>query len=261
MTAAAFDPAKLAPDVVAAIRAHAVRDYPNESCGAITADGYLPFKNVTQADPKNPHSGPRYFFNCDDQMHPLWVAGSLLALVHSHPDGAAAPSGLDMQTQIAMDIPWGIVVSDKEGAEPPWWWSDGFAPPPLLGRGFRHGPSGTDGKGDCFALIRDWYRLERGITLPDTPRDENWWRVKDAPNLYSDGFAAAGFSRVDRRAPEVGDAVLMAISSHGKPCHGGIYVGDGNILHHLPNRLSRIEPVGRWLKNVTHWLRHESAPA
>jgi len=37
--------------------------------------------------------------------------------------------------------------------------------------------------------------------------------------------------------------------------HAGIYIGNGLFLHHLPNRLSREEPVMRWKSLITHVLR------
>ena len=37
--------------------------------------------------------------------------------------------------------------------------------PPLIGREFRHGASGSDDKGDCYALIKDWYFLEKGVKI------------------------------------------------------------------------------------------------
>lgn len=236
-----------APDVIEAIRADARRRYPEESCGAVTPAGYLSLANLAL--------DPRHHFDCAGACDELLMAGQLLAVVHSHPGGPDAPSGHDIASQRAMDLPWGLVVTDGEVAGKPFWWGDSLTPPPLLGREFRHGPSGTDGRGDCGALIRDYYRLERGVLIPDFPRDDNWWlRGED---LYAQHFAAAGFVPADRDNPEVGDLALIQFRS-AVANHGGIYVGGGLLLHHLADRLSRHEPIIGWAKHVRMWLRHHA---
>lgn len=233
------------PSVIAAIQADAVARYPNESCGAVTADGYVPMENKAE--------DPLHHFDCADACAELQMAGTLLAVVHSHPDGPEAPSAHDIASQRSMDLPWGLLVCDKEVASVPFWWGDMLDPPPLLERPFRHGPSGTDGKGDCGALIRDWFRIERGILVPDFPRSDSWW--KDGKDLYEDHYAEAGFVLASRDDPQVGDVALIQFRADVAN-HGGIYVGNGLILHHLEGRLSREEPIIGWAKFVRHWLRH-----
>jgi proteasome lid subunit RPN8/RPN11 len=238
----------LDPDVNKAARLHAMECYPNESCGAVTAAGYIPFENL--------HPDPTRYFDCDDQMEPLITSGELLALVHSHPGGPHGPSAYDMAQQIAMNVPWGIVVCSKDAALPVYFWGDMLPRQPLIGRDFRHGPSGTDNKGDCYALIRDWFLVERGVHLADFPRDDDWWK-KEGGDLYRDNFAAWGF-QVDARFaadPKVGDILL--IQYHARtPNHGAIYVGNGTILHHLGSRVSREEPLVRWKNLVCSWVRY-----
>jgi proteasome lid subunit RPN8/RPN11 len=251
-----FDP-NLVADVVEAIKAHAVAAYPDESVGAITADGYHPLRNLAREDPAVERSGPRYHFDAQEDLAPLLAADAVLALVHSHPEGPEAPSANDIAQQRAMDLPWGIVMCNAEACTAPYWWGDDLVPPALAGRQFRHGPSGSDGKGDCYALIRDWYRIERGIALAEFPREDNWWHGDR--DLYTQGFAEAGFVLADRNNPEIGDVVLMTISARGKSNHGSVYVGNGLVLHHLAGRISRLEPVGPWMKHVTWWLRYVQA--
>jgi proteasome lid subunit RPN8/RPN11 len=242
-----FDPKTLTPATIAAIKADAVAKYPNESCGAITSTGYMPLENVSAT--------PRIAFDCNAQLVPLQAAGTLLALVHSHPDGPEGPSKMDMQQQAAMAVPWGIVICNAEMCSNPYWWSDTFEPPPLERRQFRHGPSGTDGRGDCYALVRDYYRTKKNTQLIECPRDDGWWNAQDNPDLYNTNFTRAGFARADENKPEVGDVVLMRIRSTVTN-HAAIYIGAGMILHHLPNRYSRPEPMVGWIKLRTAWLRH-----
>jgi cell wall-associated NlpC family hydrolase len=162
-----------------------------------------------------------------------------------------------MQSQISCGVPFGICVSYKDYAEPPFFWGDSLPVPPLLGRQFRHGPSGNDGRGDCYALVRDYYRLERGVTLPDFPRDNDWWRSGE--DLYSANFEEAGFLvMTPEEQPEAGDVALITVPRSNVVNHAAVYLGGGLILHHLYNRLSVREPVGRWQRHIVRWIRHET---
>jgi cell wall-associated NlpC family hydrolase len=241
--------------VLAQIADHAKQQFPKESCGAITPDGYLPLENR--------HTDPMRAFDCIDACNELMASKTLLAVVHSHPNGPFGPSAADMRQQQAMDVPWGLVATDGERASRPFFWGDSIDPPALQRREFRHGPSGTDGKGDCYALIRDWYRLEREIRLPEFPRDDAWWAGgEEGDNLYLTGFAKAGFRDLGRadglKDPRPGDVFLARVRSR-VPNHGGVYVGEGQVLHHLANTLSIQKPIGEWVRLVTHWLRREDA--
>jgi proteasome lid subunit RPN8/RPN11 len=233
----------------AAIRAHAVRDFPREACGVLAPNGYVPLPNR--------HPEPEKAFDCSADAAEFQIAGRLRAVVHSHVDRNPGPSAEDMIQQMAMAVPWGIVLTDGETAAQPWFWGDMLDPPPLIGRKFRHGPSGTDGRGDCYALIRDFYRMELRINLVEGPRDDDWW--KHGKNLYLDNFERAGFivSPDGARAPQRGDVMLLH-EAGDVPHHAGVYDGQGRFWHHLANRLSRREPTAAYLQShaVTKWLRY-----
>ncbi len=228
----------LIPSALAAIAADARARYPQESCGLLLSDGgYLACPNVA-SDPRTAFVIPVDFWTAH--------AGQVAAVVHSHPDGPDHPTARDMAGQVATDVPWVLVATDGETVSAPIVW--GGDPPPLLGRSFVHGVT------DCYALIRDWYRLERGVTLPEFPRDAEWWF--SGGDLYRQGFAVAGFAAVSLDDVRPGDVVLMQVRSP-VPNHGGVLLDDGLLLHHLTGRLSRREPYGPWRRMVTHVLRHE----
>lgn len=228
------------------IRLHSVAEYPRESCGLILSNGeYLPCEN-TAADPEH-----------DFRIAVKEMARNIAGVVHSHPDGPGEPTASDMQSQIACGVPFGICVSYLDYAERPFFWGDGLPVTPLLGRQFRHGPSGTDGRGDCYALVRDWYRLERGVTLPDFPRDNDWWR--NGQDLYTAHFADAGFRPLlADELPDTGDVAMIIVPRSAVVNHAAVYLGDGLILHHLYNRLSVREPVSRWQRHIVRWIRYET---
>ena len=231
-------------DVEAAARAHAVAEYPRESCGLVVDGAYVPMQN---------RSAESNAFEMDVSA---FGDHDVQAVIHSHPDGPAWPSAADMRGQITTRVPWGVLTVTSMGAGGLLWWGDGVPRPALIGRDFRHGPSGSDGRGDCYALIRDWYAEIRGIDLPEYPRDDAWW--EHGEDLYRRHFPDAGFVEVDIETIRPGDVVLAAIQS-SVPNHGGIVLPHGLILHHLRNRLSRTDPLGPWMRFVTHALRHHAS--
>lgn len=231
----------LPESILAEIRAHAEREYPRESCGlVIVRKGrrkYMPIRNVAE---KNEH----FVMHAEDQTA-AEDQGQPVMVVHSHPNIAARPSDADLVGCEKSGLPW-LIVNWPTGAV------HEFAPTgylaPLVGRQFSHGVL------DCYSLIVDYYKQECGIDLPDFDRPDEWW-LKGA-NLYLDGFASAGFVRVDK--PQKNDVVLMRVAAP-VPNHGGIYLGDGNMLHHQMGRLSSKDIYGGWYEKITtHYLRHRS---
>jgi cell wall-associated NlpC family hydrolase len=145
-------------------------------------------------------------------------------------------------------------------------------PPPLIGRPFIHGVY------DCYSLIRDFYRTNAysaisdyhgvsSILLPEQPRDFGWWDSRNGDGtvtvpktLYTDNFKAAGFRQITLEEMRPGDVFLAQVMAPVTN-HGGVYLGRGEIIHHLRGRLSKTDVAGRWLNYVTHCLRYEGAAA
>jgi proteasome lid subunit RPN8/RPN11 len=234
--------------VLWAMKRHAIRDYPREACGVVMGDAYYPLANI--------HADPEHAFECTEQLLPLLAAGCVQALVHSHPNGPDAPTGYDVMQQQAMDVPWGIVPCNDKDALPAFFWHEDFPPPPLLGRRFRFGPSGTDGRGDCGALIHDYFKLQHGLVLREFPRDDRCWHVPGFS--YERNLEEAGFHRISPHAVRVGDVFLAQVLC-ARANHGGVYVGENRIIHHLTNRLSREDSAVQWNSTITGWFRHDGA--
>jgi cell wall-associated NlpC family hydrolase len=135
-------------------------------------------------------------------------------------------------------VPWGIVVlTEVHGAEI-FFFGDRLPVPAYEGRVFRHGVA------DCYALVRDWYRQERSIVLPLTPRDPAWWDL--GQNVIEDNLGRFEFDVVGPDEElQVGDVPLFQVAARVVN-HTGISLGHGLILHHLSNRLSRIDVLGPW---------------
>lgn len=239
----------------AAIAKHALAEYPRECVGLICVrDGvetYVPCRNVAAMPTENFSLSPEDYANAED-------LGGIDALVHSHPGRAARPTGADRSMCERAGIRQWVIVSlgmQADGSIGIDDWCE-FGPTgfvaPLIGRQFVHGVH------DCYDLIRSYYQLERGVTLPDFERPDNWWH-DGVSNLYLDNFGKAGFADMGQDAKiEVGDVLLMQIRSrNGVPNHAGVYLGGNVLLHHMHGQLSgRTVWGGMWARSLRTVLRY-----
>lgn len=231
-------------DVKLAITNHAKAEMPREACGLV-----IIFKGRQQYRPcRNLANGSDNFILDPIDYEKADQDGEIVAVIHSHPNMSAKPSQADLVACEESGLPWhiiGLPSEQWEYIEP-----SGYIAP-LVGRSWSHGVL------DCYAIIRDWYKQERNIDLPDFERSDDWW--KRGENLYLDNFAKAGFKPITQSELQTGDVILMTICS-SVPNHGALYLGDEIILHHIHGRLSTREVFGGYyLKNTTHYLRHENS--
>ena len=235
---------KLNDDIKLAITNHAKEESPREACGLIIIfkgrQRYIPCRNLANGtdnfilDPKD--------YEIADQE------GEIVSVVHSHPNTSVNPSQADLVSCESSGLPWFIIGLPSEQ----WAYIEpkGYIAP-LVGRTWSHGVL------DCYAIIRDWYKQERNINLPNFDRSDDWW--KRGENLYLDNFGKAGFIETTQDKMKTGDVILMTINS-SVPNHGALYLGDGLILHHIHGRLSTREVFGGYyLKNTTHYLKYENS--
>jgi cell wall-associated NlpC family hydrolase len=121
--------------------------------------------------------------------------------------------------------------------------------PPLYDRPFIHTVF------DCYQFMRDYYLQELDIALPQFDYQDEWWVA--GSNLYLDNATATGFKPVNPPL-RPGDVILFRIMSPVAN-HAAIYVGEGNIAHHLGGRRSCIEPFRRALiRDVMGYYRYEA---
>lgn len=239
------------PSTETAIRQHAVEMYPHEACGLIVSrngkEHYVPCSNIADDPLSDFVLSPEDYAVAED-------SGDIIALVHSHPDAGNLPSHADRVQCEASGLPWYIVsvnaqgdTSDFHRFEP-----EGYEAP-LVGRHFAHGVL------DCYTLIRDYYHRELGITLPDFPRQDDWWNKGE--DLYMQHFREAGFEPITG-AIRKHDVVLMQIRSPVVN-HGAVFIGEPDlILQHLHGRLSTRDVYGGWFLEMTRIvIRHKELPA
>ena len=145
------------------------------------------------------------------------------------------------------NIPWGICCTDGSGISA-LVWLDEDHPDALVGREFIHGIN------DCYSLVRDWYKLERGITLMNFARGMDWWYHGE--DLYDSNFERAGFCTVSMDELQVGDVLLFKVRSEVTN-HAAVYTGTNEILHHLFHRCSGYDGLAKWNRVINRAVRFQ----
>lgn len=238
-----------------AIKAHAVREYPREACGVVIGGKYVECENVSAT----PHS----MFEIDE----AFIAENydvIEGVAHSHPQVMPFPSKTDMEQQELSGKPWAIASVTCDGHNDPscmdlFWFGDSLPIIPLLNRPFRPGVQ------DCYALVRDWYRL-RGTVLGICPRDDGWWQDdkhtgKKRQDIFDEYFPNSGWRRISHfDGIKEGDAFVVPYYTEAL-CHCGVFVGEDEVLHHMSGKLSERVPHWTWLRRAIEGgklFRHES---
>jgi len=220
---------------------HAKECYPRESCGLIViVKGrkiYKPCRNIASGVQFAIH--PQDFADAED-------SGVIDTVVHSHPNCSPMPSPADLIGCEQSGLKW-LIMSYPSGNVYE------FAPSgyvmPLYGRSFEHGTV------DCFTFIRDYYKQELNIDMPNYTRSDNWWLAGE--NHYIDRAKDAGFYPVTDL--QINDIILMQVGSK-VPNHGAVYVGGNKIAHHQVGRLSSLDVLGGWYTKIQcGLLRHKSS--
>lgn len=229
--------------------------YPQEACGLlIEEDGKLRFVPC-----ENTAENPLTSFEIKlADVKPFIIDGSLKAVIHSHImnklDIASTPSKSDMESQLYLNVDFGIFDTDGEVVKDAYWFGEKILEDEIIGVEFQAGVS------DCYTLIRKFFWQRHKINLPEYARDETWWNGED--DFYTQKFEEAGFVKISKEQLQDSDLVLGKIKST-KINHGGIYLnnnidGKGLILHHLPKRLSSRESAYSWINRAELFLRHKN---
>ncbi len=242
----------ISPQEHADFRDHVLRSFPQEACGVLVEDGYKPCVNASSSP--NTH----FTIRAEELIQIEVEHGPIQAVLHSHtilpgdrPKYPANwPSGMDMQQWLRGSVRWGITATDGENLDELVWLDEGQIAP-ILGRPFVHGVW------DCYATVRDWFRLEKGLTMRNYPRGMEWW--ERGQDLYSQNFASEGFVEVPRAGLKAGDVCLMQYKS---PVinHAAVITGPNEILHHLFHRPSRKDRFDQWERLCVKFVRYQGTP-
>ena len=217
--------------------AHAKDQDPKESCGLLIEikgkEKYYPCKNLSNWSNQCFIIDPIDYAKAED-------TGKILAVIHSHPTTQPIASQADMISCEDTNLPWHIVNPKTEQ----WgYYEPSGYKPPLIGRHWGWGVT------DCWALVRDWYKETKGIILRD------WERPITPEEFIADPMFErcawrTGFRQLrPEEKLENGDLLFMSILTSGLN-HVAIFI-DGDVLHHLADRISCKEPYNEWLLKCT----------
>ena len=216
---------------------HAKDQDPDESCGLLLnirgKEKYYPCRNLSaQSD--------EYFILDPEDYIKGSNLGEVTAIIHSHPDTPPVASQADKMSCEQTKLPWHIVNPKTET------W--GYYEPcgykaPLLGRPWVWAVT------DCWSLVVDWYKQEKGINLRDWERPLTPEEFEKDP-MFERCAWRTGFRQLRPEEKLInGDLLFMSIGSRGLN-HVGIFI-DGDVLHHSADRLSCREPYNPWLLKCT----------
>lgn len=216
--------------VIEDARVHALACFPNESVGFVIDGMYVPQENVSKT-PRN------HFVVADKAVADAYLSGTFEGVIHSHTDGAAFPSVMDMAYQIATAMPWGVVVLSRRGQVKDYFeLGNHTLEAPLEGCLWRPAIH------DCFGMVRRYWWQRNRTLLPDIPRTDNWWEVDTGEFYRVHRPIFDHFEEVANFDLCPGDVILFAIGGPD-PNHFAIYEGDNVILHHMTNCLSARRPL------------------
>lgn len=230
-----------------------LEQYPNEACGILKANKFIPITNVA----KNPEA--------EFEFHPAeWfkLKADAQAIVHSHCYGQTrqphlgldgrTPSTTDLINQKKTGIPWIIIALDGENISEPVHFPQS-RDRDLLGRPFIYYVS------DCWNVVQDYYHQKLGITLPDHPIEDGykWEDNKDGRDCknYFDYLLEWGFKEIPLDNMQIGDIIVMSVK--GKCNHVGVYYENNIVLQQLAKSVSSTMPINRMASFINHIFRKE----
>ena len=216
---------------------HAKVEDPKECVGLLLKirgkEKYFPCRNLSMTAHQCFIIDPEDYVRADN-------TGEIKAIVHSHPVTPPFPSEADKLSCEQSKLPWHIVNPKTEQ----WGYCEpcGYKPP-LKGRPWVWGVT------DCWSLVRDFYKEEKNIELLDYERPVTPQEFNDVP-LFERYAERTGFKELDpNETLKNGDILLMSIM-YNTLNHVAIFL-DGDVLHHLTDRLSCKEPYSAWLQKCT----------
>lgn len=110
------------------------------------------------------------------------------------------------------------------------------------------------GRQDCYSICRNYLRDTFGIRLPNFARPTNFWEDPHL-DLYA-MYRRWGFQPVFDEKFKKGDILLMPLGT-AVNSHAAVVVEGNQILHHLPNALSSLDPLmPKWGRRANVVLRH-----
>jgi proteasome lid subunit RPN8/RPN11 len=230
------------------INTHALACYPQEMCGLLTADDFIPLENQATDSLRSFSIAPV------DYARYAAPNGPCTAIVHSHCKPVERVDRIDLRTPSRADIagqrrtskPWLIVGCEGMTVSAPLWLprtpSNQYTGRPFIWY-----------VNDCYTLAQDYYRFELGIELPGHATDFDWADESRLAHAFDPYVADYGFVDLDS-IDDMRNGDLLLLNSCGlQHNHLGVY-HDGQIIHQ--DGISRSVPFSTYIGRINRVLRY-----
>lgn len=232
--------------IVEQIRIEAKKNEPLECCGFIVENGaeakIVPCENVA--------ANPIDHFEIDNKKY-LEISRqyNIIGVYHSHPQPSPLESFSeeDINSCNACRIPYYLYVNELDKFQSVF---PRNYKPKYIGNPFIWGVY------DCFTLVRLYYQHHFDIFINDYPRDEKYFTNPD--NRIIENFEKEGFIEIKEKTQLRKHDILVFFGAKNLPQHFGVYQGNGEMTHHMINKLSCKEPIGAFARKTCIILRHKS---
>jgi len=197
---------------------------PNEGCGIISKDKFIPFENRSEAP------GQEFIID-DDRFNYLLATDMIDAIIHSHINYPHA-SEEDQQQQRALEIPFGIVNFQKGCATHLIFFGDTLETEPLIQRPFFFGVF------DCLSLARDYWKQKFNIRISTPIRSLGYWKREQS--LFEDHINSDDYpvDFINKNEAKPGDVLFYKMVGSKYINHVGSILDTGKVMHHFINKIS-----------------------
>jgi cell wall-associated NlpC family hydrolase len=238
-------------ETIEAFKDHVLKCYPEEACGIVQNDVYIPMKNVSE--------DPLHQFEIDgSERFELEKIAPIQCILHSHPYKLADSkkfredhyhpvwaSVTDQESWMNDNVPWGIVATDGEGISRFEWLEDEMKP--FDKREFSWFTA------DCYTCVRDWHRDHTKIIAPNFTREFGFWLK--GQNTIEEGIQTIPFATIHNVADaHIGDIAVFAIGQTVVN-HLGVISGQNQILHQFVERYPEHARWDVWSKRAKYLVR------
>ncbi len=220
------------------IRAHAKETHPEECCGLVILDGAGAVEPIRCEN--SAHDKLNFFKISPQEYLKAYKRGKIIASYHSHgQDDSDKFSEFDKQASRAANLHYIMYSHEKDAFleyDPKMQFDE------YIGRVFFWG------KNDCFSLVRNFYRKEFSIEIPDFLTDRLGNESSSPLGVYGklieDHFKEYGWEKIDKfEEIKKYDGLCFDFGREGLTSHVGVYLGNNLILHHPRGGYSCVENV------------------
>lgn len=234
--------------IKAQIKAHALRESPNECCGIVAINGFGEVK-VFECENLARNKVGRFAIDPKKNIE-AEKFGHIVCFYHSHASEFLNPDN-DKFSKEDIDISYESCIPALLYVHPQdtWHYSQPstYVPRALLGRAF------VWGIWDCYSLVKDYFKINKKISMG------HYFPPENASPSSNFGYEALvnneNFHEVPVEEMKKDDVILFKIKSEFIN-HSAVYLGGNEFLHQPINRISSTGLLDdRYLKYIAKVMR------